>query len=373
MRIMRKLSVLLAVMIIASVFLSACGQKTEQKADTKAADKKIKVGFVYVGSVGDGGWTFAHDQGRKYLEAKMPNVETLFVESVPEGADAERVITELAEKGCKIIFTTSFGYMDATINVAKKYPNVVFMHCSGYKTAKNVGTYFGREYEARYLCGITSAKMTKTNTIGYVCAYPIPEVIRGVNAFTLGAQSVNPKIKIKVVWTNTWYDPTKEKEAAMSLIDAGADVIAQHQDSPGPQQAAQERGVYSIGNDSNMRAYAPKANLTGPLYIWGPYYVKCVQSVIDGTWKNDQVWGNMAQGFADLAPLADFVPKDVQTLVKDKKQQIMDGKIVMFAGPIKDQTGAVKVPAGQTMTDAQLSSFNWFVQGVDGSIPKTQQ
>lgn len=370
MRIMRKLSVLLAIMIMASVFLSACGQKTEEKAEDKSAGEKIKVGFVYVGPVGDGGWTFAHDQGRKYLEEKMPNVETLFVESVPEGADAERVISELAEKGCKLIFTTSFGYMDPTINVAKKYPDVKFMHCSGYKSAENVGTYFGREYESRYLCGVTAAKMTKTNTVGYVCAYPIPEVVRGVNAFTLGAQSVNPKIKVKVVWTNTWYDPAKEKEAAMSLIDAGADIIAQHQDSPGPQQAAQERGVYCIGNDSDMRAYAPKANLTGPLFIWGPYYVKVTQSVIDGTWTNKPVWGSMAEGFTDIAPLADFIPQDVKDLVADKKKQVIDGKIVVFAGPIKDQTGAVKVPAGQTMTDEQLSSFDWFVSGVEGSIPK---
>ena len=364
----KKLAAVLVMVMILSITITACGKK-EEAADTETPKEKFKVGFIYVGPAGDAGWTFAHDQGRKYLEEQMPDVETMFVESVPEGADAERVIADLAEKGCKLIFTTSFGYMDSTINVAKKYPDVVFMHCSGYKTAENAGNYFGREYEARYLAGIAAGKMTKKNLTGYVCAYPIPEVIRGVNAFTLGARSVNPDMKVKVVWTNTWYDPAKEKEAALSLIDSGCDVIAQHQDSPGPQQAAEERKVYSIGNDSDMRAFAPDANLTGPLYVWGPYYVKTVKEVMDGTWKSGSYWGGMADGVAELAPLADFIPEDVKTLVNAERDKIISGELKLFTGPIKDQTGAVKVPAGTTMTDEELLSFNWFVEGVEGTIP----
>ncbi|MCL4442351.1 MAG: BMP family ABC transporter substrate-binding protein, partial [Firmicutes bacterium] len=261
MKRFRGFLVLTIVFILAVALVTAgCGKKQEEKKE--AGDSgKFKVAFMYVGPVGDGGYTYAHDQGRKYLEEKMPDVQATIVESVPDtnAADPERELTRLAEEGNKVIFATSFGYMDPTINVAKKYPNVVFMHCSGFKTAENVGTYFGRMYQARYLTGIVAGKTTKSNLIGYVGAYPIPEVVRGINAFTQGVRSVNPKAKVKVVWTNTWYDPAKEKEAGKTLLDAGCDVIAQHQDTPGPQQAAEEKGKFGIGYNSDMSKFAPKA------------------------------------------------------------------------------------------------------------------
>lgn len=366
---MRKLSFVVVVMLVLSILLTACG-KQETSGGTDKAGEKFKVGFVYVGPVGDAGWTYAHDQGRKYLEEKMPDVETMYVESVPEGADAERVLTDLAEKGCKVIFATSFGYMDPVQNVAAKYPDVTFLHCSGYKTAENVGTYFGRMYQARYLTGLVAGKMTKTNTIGYVAAFPIPEVVRMINAFTLGVREVNPNAKVKVVWTNTWYNPAAEKEAAQSLLDAGADVIAQHQDTPGPQQAAEERGAYAIGYNTDMRKFAPKANLTSAIWNWGPYYYETVKAVREGTWKSEQYWGPMADGIVDIAPLSDAVPEDVKKLVEEKKQAIIKGEFDVFSGPIKDQNGNVKVAKGQKMTDQELLSFDWFVEGVEGTIPK---
>lgn len=335
-----------------------------------SAASKFKVAFVYVGPVGDAGWTYAHDAGRQYLVKKLPNVQTTFVESVPEGADAERVLTELAEKGNKVIFATSFGYMDYVIKVAAKYPNVTFLHCSGYKTSKNVGTYFGRIYEARYLSGIVAGKYTKKNTIGYVGAFPIPEVVRGINAFALGAQSVNPNVKVKVVWTNTWYDPATEKEAAKSLLNAGVDVIAMHQDTPAPMQAAQEKGAYAVSYNSDMRSFAPKAILTGPVWNWGPYYVKTVKDVMDGTWKSSEYWGGMADGIVNLGPYGSMVTADVKKMVDQKRSILLKDDYAVFVGPLKDQSGQIKVQQGQTMSDQQMLSFDWFVQGVEGTISK---
>jgi len=360
-------------MLVFVVALVGCGgEKPKAQEDKKepAAKEKLKVAFIYVGPVGDGGWSYAHDQGRKYLEQQMPDVETSYIESVPEGADSERVLTELVEKGNKIIFATSFGYMDSVIKVAQKYPDVKFLHCSGYKTAENVGTYFGRMYQARYLTGIIAGKTTKSNTIGYVAAFPIPEVIRGINAFTLGVRSVNPNAKVKVVWTNTWYDPAAEKEAAKSLLEAGADVITQHQDTPGPQQAAEEKGKFSIGYNSDMSKMAPKAVMTSAVWNWGPYYVETVKAIKEGTWKSSQYWGPMSDKIVDLAPYGPMVPEDVKKLVEAKKQEILEGKFDVFTGPIKDQTGKERVAAGQKMTDAEMLSFDWFVEGVDGTIPK---
>ena len=375
--ILRKhFAVLLAVLLVLSLVAAGCGKKAEppkQQETPKAEEKKpekIKVAFMYVGPVGDAGWTFEHDKGRKYLAEKMPDVETTYVESVPESADAERVLTEMAEKGNKVIFATSFGYMDYVIKVAQKYPKVVFMHATGFKTAPNAGTYFAREYQARYLSGIVAGKATKANLIGYVAAHPIPEVIRGINAFTLGVRSVNPKAKIKVVWTNTWYDPGKEKEAAKSLLEVGADVIAQHQDTPAPMQAAEEKGKLGVGYNSDMRPYAPKAVMTGPVWNWGPYYVKVVEAVKNGTWKPDQYWGPMSEGVIDLGPYGPMVPDDVKKLVDTKKQEIITGKWDVFTGPIKDQKGELNVKEGQRMTDPDMLSFNWFVEGVEGTIPK---
>lgn len=383
MRKMKKWGVLLAVMLIFSLLVVGCGGKQEAPAPSEGQDnasgeqqesqspEEFKVAFVYVGPVGDAGWTYAHDMGRKYLEEQIPGVKTTIVESVPEGQEAERVMTQLAEQGNKVIFATSFGYMDYLIKVAKKYPDVVFMHCSGYKTADNAGTYFGRMYEPRYLSGIVAGMKTKSNIIGYVAAHPIPEVIRGINAFTLGVRSVNPEAKVKVVWTLTWYDPADEKDAALSLLDVGADVIAQHQDTPGPQQAAQERGVFGIGYNTDMRELAPKANMTSPVWNWGPYYVKVVKAVQEGTWKPEQYWGGMADGVVDLGPFNDeLVTEEMKQAVEDKKQAIIAGDFHVFAGPIKDQSGEIRVPEGQTMTDAEMLGMDWFVEGVEGTIPK---
>jgi len=362
------IALLLVVLLTVSVI--GCGKKEQNQAATPQ-DEKMKVGFIYIGPVEDAGWTYAHDQGRQYLAKEMPDVETIYKESVPENAaDAERELTALAEQGCKVIFATSFGYMDSVINVAKKYPDVIFMHCSGYKTAENVGTYFGRIYQARYLAGVAAGLMTKSNIIGYDAAFPIPEVIRGINAFTLGVRSVNPDAKVKVVWTNTWYDPVIEKQAAESLLAAGADIITQHSDTPSPQQAAQAAGKYGIGYNSDMSKTAPKAVITSPVWNWGPYYVKVIQAVKNGTWKSEQYWGSMSDGIVDLAPFAAFVPEDVKKAVDAKKQAIIKGEFDPFDGPIKDQQGNVRVEAGKTLSDEEKLSIDWFVEGVEGTIPK---
>lgn len=336
----------------------------------EANEKKIKTGFIYVGPVGDAGWTYAHDQGRKEMEALSFVEPSTYIETVPEGAESARVITGLVRKGHNLIFTTSFGYMDATLEVAKRFKDVVFMHCSGYKTAENVGNYFGRMYEPRYLSGIVAGKMTKANVIGYVAAFPIPEVIRGINAFTLGVRSVNPKAEVRVVWTQTWFDPGIERDAADSLLDVGADVLTMHQDAPATLQAAEARGAYVIGYNSDMRSFAPNAFLTAPIWNWGPLYSKIAQEVKDGTWKSESIWWGMQQDLILLAPLNDKIPADVKQLVAEKTEEIKAGKLHPFAGPIKDQKGEVKIAAGSIPADGELLGMSYFVEGVQGTIPK---
>jgi len=351
-------------LVVALFVLASC----ESKTAAPAANANPRVAFVYIGPPGDGGYTYQHDQGRLYLEQKL-GLKADTVENVPEGADAERVITDLAQNH-EVVITTSFGYMDPTVNVAKKFPKVVFLHCSGYKTADNLGTYFGKNYEASYLAGIAAGKVTKKNLLGYVGAYPIPEVIYNINAFALGAQSVNPKVKVSVVWTNTWFDPTVERQAAMSLLDKGADVLLAYQDSPATLQAAAERGALAGGNDSDMTKYAPKSYLTNAVWNWGPYYVKAVQAVKDGTWKSEQYLGNMADGTVSLAPLGESIPADVKALVTAAQDKIVRGDYAVFTGPIKDQSGAVKAEAGKALAVGDILSMNWFVAGVDGKIPQ---
>jgi len=329
------------------------------------AAKELKVGFVYVSPIGDAGYSYAHDVGRQAVEA-MDGVTTSYVESVPEGPDSERVILNMARKGYDVIFATSFGFMDPMLKVAKQFPKVAFLHCSGFKTADNMSNYFGRMYQARYLSGIVAGSMTKSNVIGYVAAFPIPEVIRGINAFTLGVQSVNPDVTVRVVWTKTWYDPATEKEAAKSLLDVGADVIAQHQDSPGPQEAAQEKGVYSLGYNSDMSAFAPKAHMTAPVWNWGPYYTKVVEQVKNGTWKAESAWPGLKEGIVDLAPFGPMVSQDLQDKVNKEKAEIAAGKKI-FVGPIKDQKGDVKIGDGITAKDGELLGMTWFVEGVIGT------
>lgn len=375
----KKLFVILFCLLYFSIIMVGCastpndadsGGSATDAGSSEGSGDKLKVGFIYIGPIGDAGWTTAHDNGRTFLESNLEGVETLYVENVPESADSERVMTELVNKGCKVIFATSFGYMDYVQNVAAKFPDVVFMHCSGYKTADNVGTYFGKIEQPRYLSGLVAGKMTKTNEIGYVAAMPIPECIRGINFFTQGVRASNPDATVKVVWTNTWYDPAKEKDAAVSLLDANCDVIAQHQDTPGPQQAAQDKGALSIGYNTDMASFAPEANLTSPVWDWGPYYVDTVKAVQDGIWKNDQYWGGISEGVVGLAPLTKLVPDDVKTLVEDEKQKMINGELEIFQGPISDQSGTVKVPDGQKMTDDEVLNMDWFVEGVDGTIPK---
>ena len=348
---------LLKALIVAMLSLGFC--------TVSFAAKEMKVGFVYVSPIGDAGYSYAHDVGRQAVEA-MDGVTTSYVESVPEGPDSERVILNMARKGYDVIFATSFGYMDPMLKVAKQFPKTAFLHCSGFKMADNMSNYFGRIYQARYLSGIVAGSMTKSNVIGYAAAFPIPEVIRGINAFTLGAQSVNPDVTVRVVWTKTWYDPATEKEAAKSLLDVGADVIAQHQDSPGPQEAAQEKGVYSIGYNSDMSAFAPKSHMTAPVWNWGPYYTKVVEQVRNGTWKAESAWPGLKEGIVDLATFGPMVPQNIQDKVNKEKADIIAGKKI-FTGPIKDQKGVVKIASGKAAPDGELLGMTWFVEGVVGT------
>ncbi|MCF8050361.1 MAG: BMP family ABC transporter substrate-binding protein [Desulfobacterales bacterium] len=331
-----------------------------------AGAEEMKVGFVYVSPVGDAGWSYAHDQGRLSVEA-LDGVSTSFVESVPEGPDSERIIRNMARKGFDLIFATSYGYMDSMAKVAKEFPGTIFMHCSGFKTAQNMGNYFGRMYQARFLAGMTAGAMSRSNTLGYVAAFPIPEVIRGINAFTLGARAVNPEATVRVVWTKTWYDPATEKEAAKSLLDVGADVIAQHQDSPSPQEAAQERGAYSVGYNSDMSAFAPKAHLTASIWNWGPFYVRTVEQVRSGTWESGSWWPGLKEGLVDLAPFGPMVPENLKTLVLERKSRIENGQAPVFSGPIADQKGNLRIAEGETPSDEALLGMTWFVKGVIGS------
>jgi basic membrane protein A len=374
----RIFTLLLALLCLGA--LAACGDSKEEAkpeaapapetaqapATEQPAPGDLLVGFVYVSPVGDAGYSYAHDLGRQAVE-EMEGVTTMYQEAVPEGPDSERVITNMARKGAKLIFTTSYGYMDPTIRVAKEFPETSFMHCSGFKTADNAGNYFGRIYQARYLTGMVAGAMTKKNIIGYVAAFPIPEVIRGANAFALGVRAVNPEAQVRVVWTKTWYDPTTEKEAAKSLLDVGADVIAQHQDSPGPQEAAQERGAYSIGYNSDMSQFAPKSHLTAAIWNWSVFYKDQVEKKLNGTWKPESLWWGMETGIVDIAPFGPMVPEEVKAQVETAKQKIIAKELVVFAGPVMNQKGEVVIPEGQTATDEQLLGMNWFVQGVVGS------
>ncbi len=366
------------ILLIMVFMFAACSQESTQPVESTPKENKTdatgeitekpKVGFVYIGVPGDGGWTFEHDKGRQLVDETF-GITSTTVENVPEGPDAERVIEELAQDH-DIIFTTSFGYMDPTVNVAKKYPDVVFMHATGYKTADNLGTYQGKGYQPGYLAGIAAGKLTKNNKIGYVGAFPIPEVIYTINAFTLGAQSVNPNIEVSVIWSNTWFDPATERQAAITLLDEGVDVLANYQDSPAGIQAAAERGVWGMGNDSDMNKYAPDTYVTNPTLNWGPYYVDVIQSVIDGTWEPGSYYGGLKEGMVDLAPFGKNVPKDVQDAVEVKEKEIIDGSFEVFTGPITDQSGEVKVEEGETMPIEDILSMNWFVKGVKGTIPE---
>lgn len=357
--------ILNAVLALASVLLAGAPQQVR-------AAEPVKVAFLYIDPVGDSGWTYQHDLGRKTLEKALGDkVKTTYVENVPATADAERVIRQLAAAGNQIIFTTSFGYMEPTLKVAKVFPKVHFEHNSGYKTAANVSTYEARFYEGAYLLGVLAGKTTKTNTLGFVGSFPIPEVIRNINAMTLGAKSVNPKIKVKVIWVDTWYDPGKERQAAETLVAQGADVLCQNTDSPAVVQVAEQKGIHAFGWDSDMSKYGPAAQLTANTENWGVYYIDVVQKLMAGTLTGGghTAWG-IKEKMVELMPLNKSIPADVAKLFGDKKQAIVDGKLIPFAGPINDNAGALKVPAGTALTEQQLASINWYVEGVEGSVPK---
>ncbi len=348
---------------LASIALSVGALGAAQAADP------LKMAFVYVGPVGDGGWTFAHDLGRKAMEKALGSkVSTSFVENVPESGDAERVIRDLATKGNTIILTTSFGYMDSTLKVAKSFPKVEFYHATGFKSASNVTIYNSRMYEPAYLAGIIAGHMSKTGKLGFVASFPIPEVVRNINAYTMGARSVNSKITTKVVWVSTWYDPSKERQAAEALIGQGADVLLQNTDSSATLQTAQDKGVYAFGWDSDMAAYAPKAHLASAIETWGGYYTKLAEAALAGKPLKQTVWGGIREGMNDLVNVNPVIPETARKIVAAKKAEIAGGMQV-FTGPIMGQDGSVKVAAGKSLTDKEIDSVNWYVEGVEGQLP----
>lgn len=334
-----------------------------------AADP-LKVGFIYVGPIGDHGWSYQHDQGRLAIEREFGDkVETVYVEKVAEGPDAERAITRLARQGAGLIFTTSFGFMEQTLAVAKKFPDIKFEHATGYKRADNVSTYSGRFYEGRYVIGQIAAKMSKTGTAGYVASFPIPEVVRGINSFLLGAQSVNPDFKLRVVWVNSWFDPGKEADAAKVLIGQGADIITQHTDSTAPLQIAQEQGALGFGQASDMMKFAPEAQLTAIIDDWSAYYIDRTRAVMDGTWESVDVWGGMGDKMVIMADYTNM-PDDVKAMAEETEARITSGEFHPFTGPIYKQNGDLAVAEGEVLDDGSLLGMNWYVQGIDDTLPQ---
>jgi len=356
---------------LSAAVLIGCGKKEEAAPAAAAAPAPLKIAFAYVGPVGDGGWTFAHDNGRKALEAEFGNkIVTSFVENVPESADAERVIRDLASQGNQLIFGTTFGYMEPMLKVATDFPKTKFEHATGYKTAANLRTYDSRTYEGAYMAGVIAGTMTKTNTLGFVASIPIPEVIRNINSFTMGAQSVNPKIKTKVVWVNGWFDPPKETEAATSLINAGADVLFQNTDSSAVLQTAEKMGKRAFGWDSDMTAYGPKAHLGSAIINWAPYYIQTTREALEGKWVGGTgVWWGVKEGAIDIVSIAEDVPADIKAKVAEIKAGLKDGSFVIWKGPIVDNTGKEVLKKGDAADDKFLGGLNFYVKGVEGKVP----
>ena len=379
-RSLLKIAVLTAV---ASAALVGCGKKEAPPVPAAApapapvasapAPKPapLKIAFAYVGPVGDGGWTFAHDNGRKAIEKEFGDrVVTSFVENVPESADAERVIRDMASQGNKLIFGTTFGYMEPTLKVAPDFKDVKFEHATGYKQGENVRTYDSRTYEGAYMAGVIAGKMTKSNTLGVVASIPIPEVLRNINSFTLGAQSVNPKVKTKVVWVNGWFDPPKETEAATSLINGGADVLFQNTDSAAVLKTAEAKGKRAFGWDSDMTAYGPKAHLGSAIINWGPYYIKATKEALDGSWKGGGAsWWGVKEGAIDIVSIAEDVPAEIKTKVDEIKAGLKDGSYNIWKGPITDNTGKVQLAKDTVADDKFLGGVNFYVKGVEGKVP----
>ncbi|CAN7532868.1 BMP family ABC transporter substrate-binding protein [Variovorax paradoxus] len=379
----RSLLKLAALTAVASAALIGCGKKEEAAAPAAtpapapapaaaapAPAAPLNIAFAYIGPVGDGGWTFAHDNGRKALEKEFGDkIKTTFVESVPEGADAERVFRDMVGQGNKLIFGTTFGYMEPMLKVAADSKDVKFEHATGYKTAENMRTYDSRTYEGAYMAGVIAGAMTKSNTLGVVGSVPIPEVLRNINSFTLGAQSVNPKITTKVVWVNEWFSPPKETEAATALINGGADVLFQNTDSPAVLKTAQEKGKRAFGWDSDMTAYGPKAHLASATINWAPYYIKATQDALDGKWATGQAWWGVKEGAIDLVSIAEDVPAETKAKVEEVKKGLKDGSFAIWKGPILGQDGKEVVAKDAVADDKFLSGVNFYVKGVEGKVP----
>ncbi len=370
-----------ALSAVAAAALVGCGKKEEPAPApapaptpvTEAPAPKVeplKIAFAYVGPVGDGGWSFAHDNGRKAIEAEFGDkVATSFVESVPESADAERVLRDLAGQGNKLIFGTTFGYMESMLKVAADHADVKFEHATGYKTAENMRTYDSRTYEGAYMAGVIAGAMTKSNTLGVVGSVPIPEVLRNINSFTMGAQSVNPKIKTKVVWVNEWFSPPKETEAATSLINGGADILFQNTDSPAVLKTAQEKGKRAFGWDSDMTAYGPKSHLASAIINWGPYYIQATRDALEGKWATGQAWWGVKEGAIDIVSIAEDVPAETKAKVEEIKKGLADGSFHIWKGPIVGQDGKEVLAKDVVADDKFLGGVNFYVKGVEGKIP----
>ncbi|MDR7093692.1 BMP family ABC transporter substrate-binding protein [Hydrogenophaga laconesensis] len=374
----RSLMKVAALTALTSAVLIGCGKKEEAAAPAAPAPAAaeapkpapLKIAFAYVGPVGDGGWTFAHDNGRKAIEKEFGDkVVTSFVENVPESADAERVIRDLAGQGNKLVFGTTFGYMEPMLKIAPDFKDVKFEHATGYKTAENMRTYDSRTYEGAYMAGVIAGSMTKSNTLGVVASIPIPEVIRNINSFTLGAQSVNPKVKTKVVWVNGWFDPPKETEAATSLINGGADILFQNTDSSAVLQTAEKMGKRAFGWDSDMTAYGPKAHLGSAVINWAPYYIKATKDVLEGTWSTGSVWWGVKEGAIDMVSVAEDVPAEVKAKVDTVRAGLKDGSFSIWKGPIVGQDGKEVLAADKVADDAFLGGIKFYVKGVEGKVP----
>ena len=351
------------------LLLTAAGLALALGISSATASAATKACWIYVGAIGDFGWTYQHNQGVEAVKTELGDkVETVVVENVAE-ADSERAIERLAREGCNIIFTTSFGFMEPTLKVAKKFPDVKFEHATGFKTAENVTTYNAKFHEGRYVIGQIAAKVSKSGTAGYIVSFPIPEVVAGINAFMLGAQSVNPDFKVKIVWVNSWYDPGKEADAAKVLFSQGADIIVQHTDSTAALQVAEEQGKQGFGQASDMIKFAPKAQLTAIVDNWGPYYIRRVSDVINGTWKSQSSWDGMAEGTVRIAPFTNM-PDDIAKAAADTAEAIKTGKFYPFTGPITKQDGTVIGEAGKPLADGDILGMNWYVKGVDDKLPQ---
>ena len=373
MTLVSKRSVLKAAALsaLAAAVLVGCGEKEEPKAAAPAKAEPLKIAFAYVGPVGDGGWTFAHDNARKAVEKEFGDkVVTSFVEKVPESADAERVIRDMASQGNKVIFGTTFGYMETMLKLAPEFKDVKFEHATGYKQADNMRTYDSRTYEGAYMAGVIAGKMTKSNTLGVVASIPIPEVIRNINSFTLGAQSSNPKIKTKVVWVNDWFNPPKESEAAQSLINQGADVLFQNTDSSAVLQTAGKNKKFAFGWDSDMTAYSPEAHLASSIINWAPYYIKATRDALEGKWTgNSKVWWGVKEGTIDIVSISDKVPAETKEKVEKIKAGLKDGSFSIWKGPILGQDGKEVLKKDEVADDNFMGGIKFYVKGVDGKVP----